>query len=275
MLSATNITVSYGQNRILHHIDFTAQAGEFTAIVGPNGSGKTTLMRALTGEVPYTGKVILNGTNIARQKPWELAVQRGVLPQATSLAFPFTVTEVVRLGLNAGLSASLNSGGHSNQISVPQALERVGLGGFAGRYYQELSGGEQQRVQLARVLLQVWEPILNDTPRWLFLDEPVSSLDIGHQLLVMQIARDFADAGGGVIAVMHDLNLTAMFANNIALISQGHLAGQGAPAAILTDDMLSDAYHCNLRVNTSPDQGTFLLPHAASFGAAISPGAPR
>ena len=257
MLTATNMTVRIGHRTILSAIDFQACAGAITAIVGPNGSGKTTLMRALTGEIAAEGVLALNGTDIAAARPARLAAIRAVLPQATPLAFPFLVGEVVRLGLTAGLSA------HDPNVAA-QALAAVGLNGFANRFYQELSGGEQQRVHLARVLAQVWMPMGPDGPRWLFLDEPVASLDIGHQLMVMNIARGYADAGGGVVAVMHDLNLTAMFAESVALLGEGHILGTGKPADILTDALLSRAYHCNLRVNTPPAHGTYVLPHSAT-----------
>lgn len=260
MLRARDITVSYGRREILHGADFDAAPGALTAIVGPNGSGKTTLLRALTGDVPHGGKVMLNGRDIARVKAWELAAIRGVLPQATPLAFPFNVHEVVRLGLMRGVSAQSAS-------LITQALARVGLQGFEARFYQELSGGEQQRVQLARVLAQVWSPMEEGVPRWLFLDEPVSALDIGHQLQVMQIARDYADAGGGVVAVMHDLNLTAMFSDSVALISEGRVLSHGAPRDVLRDDLLSEAYHCPVRVNTAPKDGHFILPHASQIAA--------
>ncbi len=259
-LNAEQISISYGSREILHAVNFTAQSGEVTAIVGPNGSGKTTLLRALTGESDYRGTVTLNGHDIATAKPWNLAAIRAVLPQATPIAFPFTVVEVVRLGLSRGRSAGTNG-------LIGQALYRVGLNGFEGRFYQELSGGEQQRVQLARVLAQVWTALEDGEPRWLFLDEPVSALDIGHQLQVMQIARDYADAGGGVVAVMHDLNLTSMFADSVALIAEGHLFCQGAPEWVLRDDLLSRAYRCDVRVNSAPSKGTYILPHAARMAA--------
>lgn len=259
-MEATGITVRLGRRPVLPGLDFTARPGRLTAIVGPNGSGKTTLLRALTGELPHGGTVRLNGRDIARMKPWQLAAIRGVLPQATTLAFPFTVIEVVRLGLAAGTAGA--------DPSLPlRALARVDLAGFAGRFYNDLSGGEQQRVQLARVLTQVWEPVAAGEPRWLLLDEPVSSLDIGHQLTVMELARDYARAGGGVIAVMHDLNLTAMYADRIVLMHRGRIAAQGSPAEVLTDATLSAAYGCRLRVSTPPPAGPFLLPQAATPGA--------
>lgn len=177
MIEARNVDVSIGARRILHGVDFTARAGEVTAIVGPNGSGKTTFMRALSGDVKASGAVQINGRNLRDMKPCALARFRAVLPQATSLSFPFTVREIVRLGVNDGRPGA--KAGMGNRLPE-QALAKVDLDGFAGRYYQELSGGEQQRVQLARVLCQVWEPVLDGEPRWLFLDEPVSSLDIKH-----------------------------------------------------------------------------------------------
>lgn len=257
MLDAQNISVTLGKKAILQAVDFTAKPGQVTAIVGPNGSGKTTLLKAITGDVAHKGSVRLNGQDITGMQPWELAAQRGVLSQATTLAFPFTVIEVVRIGLRDG------SSGASDHLAL-LALNRVSLGQYANRFYQELSGGEQQRAQLARVLAQVWEPISNGVPRWLLLDEPVASLDIGHQLEVMNIARDYACSGGGVVTVMHDLNLTALYADEVAVLSGGALRAQGAPTEVLTDSVLSSAYGCALRVNTVPNSDDpFLLPHAA------------
>ncbi len=258
MLNAGDINVKLGGAAILQGVDFHARPGELTSIVGPNGSGKTTLLRAMTGEVPFTGEVELNERNIRSMKPHELAAIRGVLPQATALAFPFTVIEVVRLGLEAGISAG-------RETLPALALERVGLAGYEGRFYQDLSGGEKQRVQLARVLAQIWEPVLDGAPRWLFLDEPVSALDIGHQLTVMQLARDYADAGGGVVAVMHDLNLTAMFSDRVTLMTGGQVAASGPAEAVLRDDHLSRAYGVSVHTSVPPPLGgIYVLPQAAT-----------
>ncbi|MES2664633.1 MAG: heme ABC transporter ATP-binding protein [Pseudomonadota bacterium] len=258
MLTTTGLSAALGGKPVLRDIGFAARPGQVTAIVGPNGSGKTTLLRALTGDLRYAGSAVLNGVEVAGAKPVALAAIRAVLSQSTQLAFPFTVLEVVRLGLLSGVQTAAHA------ANLPQqALSEVGLDGYAGRNFQELSGGEQARVHLARVLVQVWHPVGPAGPRWLFLDEPVASLDIGHQLQVMRLARRFADAGGGVVAVMHDLNLTAMFAAHVALLSQGRLAAQGRPEDVLTDARLSAAYGCRLRVNTAPVQGQWILPQAA------------
>lgn len=257
-LVAENIRVRYGRREALRGVSLTAEPGEVTAIVGPNGSGKSTLLGAIDGTLPHQGHVRLNGLDVSGQPAWKLAAPRAVLPQASRLAFPFTVIEVVRIGLQAGTAG--------DRPEVPmQALARVGLAHYADRLFQDLSGGEAQRVMLARVLAQVWAPVEDGAPRWLLLDEPVSSLDIAHQLQVMEIARDFARGGGGVLAVMHDLNLTALFADRIAVLAEGQLVAFGTPAEVLTDDTLSRAYGCALRVSAPPPADIpFVLPHAAS-----------
>ena len=248
-----DLRVTLGGVPVLKGVDFRAEAGQVTAIVGPNGSGKTTLLRRLTGDVVQGGAVTLNGQDTAALRPWELAALRAVLPQATPLAFPFTVAEVVALGQSAGIHA------HRPDL-VARGLRAVGLEPMAGRLYQELSGGQQARAQLARVLIQVWEPVVDAVPRWLFLDEPVASLDIAHQIGVMRLMRDFANRGGGVVAVMHDLNLTALVADSMCLMHQGRLLAAGAPLHILTDDLLSQAYDCAVRVNTPPISAPYVLP---------------
>ncbi|WP_370311977.1 heme ABC transporter ATP-binding protein [Sagittula sp.] len=257
-LIAEDIRVFYGRREALRGVSLRAEPREFTAIVGPNGSGKSTLLGALTASLPYSGRVMLNGRDIDGLKPWELSSERAVLPQASRLAFPFTVLEVVRLGVQAGTAG--------DRPEVPmQALARVGLEHYAERTFQELSGGEAQRVMLARVLAQVWSPVEDGRPRWLLLDEPVSCLDIAHQLQVMEIARKFARAGGGVIAVMHDLNLTAMFADRVAVLAEGQRLAFGTPREVFCDGILSRAYGCDLRVSAPPPVGTpYILPHAAT-----------
>lgn len=262
MIEAQDVSVSIGGKRIVANIDFATRPGALTAIVGPNGSGKTTFLKALSGELAYGGRIAINGRDLAAMKPAEAASARAVLPQATSLSFPFTVHEIVRLGLVGGRSGVLPG----EDARLPErALARVDLDGFAGRFYQELSGGEQQRVQLARVLCQVWAPVLDGKPRYLFLDEPVSSLDIKHQLIIMNIARDFAARGGGVIAILHDLNLAAMYADRMFVMHRGRLAATGSPREVLEDGLIENVFGCRLRVGVLPSGDVpFVLPQSAA-----------
>lgn len=260
MIEARDVSVAIGGKRIVANVDFEARPGEIAAIVGPNGSGKTTFLRALSGDLGYSGEVTVNGRNLSAMKPIETATLRAVLPQATTLSFPFTVREIVRLGLVGGRSGALPG---EDQRLPERALARVDLDGFAGRFYQELSGGEQQRVQLARVLCQVWAPVLDGKPRYLFLDEPVSSLDIKHQLIIMDIARDFARRGGGVVAILHDLNLTAMYADRIFVMHRGRLAATGSPQQVLSDELIEKVFDCRLKVGVLPAANMpFVLPQS-------------
>ncbi|MEP6563933.1 MAG: heme ABC transporter ATP-binding protein [Mesorhizobium sp.] len=262
MIEARDVSVAINGKRIVANVDFETRPGEIAAIVGPNGSGKTTFLKALSGDLAHSGHVTVNGRDLSAMKPVEAATLRAVLPQATTLSFPFTVREIVRLGLIGGRSGALPG---ENERLPERALARVDLDGFAGRFYQELSGGEQQRVQLARVLCQVWAPVLDGKPRYLFLDEPVSSLDIKHQLIIMNIARDFARRGGGVVAILHDLNLTAMYADRIFVMHRGRLAATGSPQDVLSDELIEKVFDCRLKVGVLPAANMpFVLPQSAA-----------
>ena len=263
MIKVSNLSVRLGGRQVIHGISLEAEPGALTAIVGPNGCGKTTTLKAISGELPpESGSVSINGRNLKGLKPGELALKRGVLPQSTVISFPFTVREVVRLGLTAGAT----SDARANDRIAAEALEAVDLGGFAGRFYQELSGGEQQRVQLARVLCQISNPVGDGEPRYLLLDEPVSSLDIRHQLTIMQLARRFCERGGGVIAVMHDLNLTAMFADRMIMMKAGKIRAGGAPREVLTDETMEVVFGCRMQVSAMPAADVpFVLPQTATL----------
>jgi iron complex transport system ATP-binding protein len=264
VLEVRGISVAIDRKRIVEDVSAAARAGEVLAIVGPNGSGKTTLMKALSGELAHDGEIALNGRPLRTLPPRVAATIRAVMPQASVLSFPFTVREVVRLGLSAGLGVMPAQ----REVVVEAALRRVDLAGFGGRMYQSLSGGEQQRVQLARVLCQVWQPLFEGTPRLLLLDEPVSSLDIRHQLLVMELARDFAAAGGAVIAILHDLNLAALYADQVLVMSQGRCAACGAPADVLDLELVREVFGCELTTLQLPNGAPLFAPVVASRLAA-------
>ncbi|SFZ86209.1 iron complex transport system ATP-binding protein [Devosia enhydra] len=260
MITLSDVSVAIDGTPIVADISATIPAGRLTAIIGPNGSGKSTLLKALCRDLPFSGTITLNGHDLRTLSPVAAACHRAVLPQSSTLPFPFTVREVVAMGLTAG-----RPGPNAQRVArLPEeALERVDLSGFGGRYYGALSGGEQQRVQLARVLCQVWTPVLDGLPRFLFLDEPVSSLDIRHQLLIMDEARRFADTGGGVLVVLHDLNLAAMYADQILALRAGRLVAAGAPIAVLTDETIQSLFEAPLRVGALPPAGApFVLPQS-------------
>jgi iron complex transport system ATP-binding protein len=255
MLELMDVSVQLGRRRVLSGVSLTARPGGLLAICGANGAGKSTLLKAILGEVPATGTVRLNGLEVARTRPATLARLRAVLPQDSDVAFGFTLGEIIRMGREAGdfaIRPEVDS----------LALSAVGLQGREGDDIRNLSGGERQRGHLARALAQVWEPVGPQGPRWLMLDEPVASLDLGHQLQVMRLARSYADAGGGVVAIMHDLNLSAMFADKLAFLIAGKLAAVGSPDEVLTERILEEAFGCRIALNLAPKLGPWLLPQA-------------
>lgn len=258
MLHVENLHVSLGSQAILCGVTLTAKPGEVTAICGANGAGKSTLLRAILGEIQSNGQMTLNGRNLRNQSAQALAQTRAVQTQDTQVAFAFTVDEVVSMGHEAG-AAALEHG------IVAKALSAVGLSGYGHRSLQTLSGGERQRAHLARALAQVWHPMGQDGPRWLFLDEPVASLDLGHQLQVMAVARAYADAGGGVVIVMHDLNLVASVAQHIAFVMNGHIMSAGPADQVMSSDLLGQAFACRVKMKTPPQSGPWFLPQSCTL----------
>jgi iron complex transport system ATP-binding protein len=253
MLRIADLHVQLGRTEVLHGVDLDAHPGEITVILGPNGSGKSTLLRSCAGELPYSGSIMLQGHEVARSAAWRMAALRGVLEQSPSVAFPFRVAEVVRLGLHAGIEAG-------NDEIVAMALAEVGLADMAERPIHALSGGQQARAHLARVRAQVWQAKGHAGPRWLFLDEPMASLDIGHQIELAALLRRFVAAGGGVVAVMHDLNLSAQIADRMVLMAEGKVVAAGPPHMVMRDDILSRVYDCTLRVGVEPPAMPWLIP---------------
>jgi iron complex transport system ATP-binding protein len=258
MLSATNLAVTLAGRDILRGIDLRLVPGELTIVVGPNGAGKSTLLKALTGSLhPSRGQVLLDGKALAAWPRRELARRRAVLAQAQHVGFPFTVFEVVALGLFAMEGIS------------PQGLTRIVLGSlvavdladFEGRLFQQLSGGEQQRVQIARVLCQLGGPgaAVGAPPKWLFLDEPTASLDVMHQLATLDLARDHARAGGGALAILHDLNLASLYADRLVIVSAGRIATDGPPADVLTEPLVRSIFGERIRVVDDAESGGRLV----------------
>ncbi|MEH6691666.1 MAG: heme ABC transporter ATP-binding protein [Pseudorhizobium pelagicum] len=236
MISAGNISITRSGRKLLDNVGIALHPGRFTVVIGPNGAGKSTLMKVLSGEMaPDEGSVSYFGTEAHLHAPAELAKRRAVLPQAVQLSFPFTALEIVRMGAVA-------QGSLQPTEQARRALTRVGLRGFEARPYPSLSGGEQQRVQFARALAQVPTAVVDGIPRALFLDEPTASLDLGHQISVLEIARDFAAAGGIVLAILHDLNLAAEFADHLVVLDQGRVVDEGASMETVNDRTIGSVY---------------------------------
>jgi iron complex transport system ATP-binding protein len=235
-------------------VDLEVAPGEITTVLGPNGAGKTTLLRVLVGELPSdSGTVELNNKRLAEWTPKQRARMLAVLPQQSLLNFPFTAAEVVMLGRSPHDTGLV----HDREI-VTEALRCVDGDYLAERIYTRLSGGEKQRVHLARVLAQIWEAVPNND-RYLVLDEPTSSFDLAHQQLTLDIVRTLANKGVGILLVMHDLNLAARCADHVCLMQCGRMVTSGAPIKVLTPDTIAQVFRVDARIGVHPVSGTPLV----------------
>ncbi|WP_435947438.1 heme ABC transporter ATP-binding protein [Dryocola sp. BD586] len=252
MIEARNLTYGIQGRRLTDNVSFTLPGGEIVAILGPNGAGKSTLLRQLTGYLkPDAGCCSLFGKPLPRWGTAELAKVRAVMRQNSHMAFPFSVQEVIRMGRHPHRSRSARD-------ETGRIMALCGCEALAARDYRHLSGGEQQRVQLARLLVQLWEP--EPSPKWLFLDEPTSALDIHHQQQLFRLLRGLVhERQFSVCCVLHDLNLASRYADRILLLEEGKIVGNGAPQEVLTETRLAGLYRAGLKVVTSPDDPAPLI----------------
>jgi iron complex transport system ATP-binding protein len=252
MLSIENICVAYGKRPVLQDINFGVQRGEVLALIGPNGAGKTTLLRTINGTLhPTSGRVLVNGQDITHLAEAQRARLMAVVPQARQMPEAFTVWETVLLGRTPYLGW-LGRATPSDREMVETALVRTETLELSERRIGQLSGGEQQRVLLARALAQ-------DTPL-LLLDEPTTHLDLHHQADLLNLALDLAHTHQlAVVMALHDLNHASLYADRVALLEQGRLLALGSPADVLTAARLSQVYRMPLHVVTHPDYGVPLI----------------
>ena len=244
LLEADALQYRVGPAVLVDRVSIRVSAGELVAVIGPNGAGKTTLLRLLAGDLqPGAGRVVLGGDGLEQITPEDRALRRAVLAQHPLPDIPFTARAVVTLGRHPHRRDPANSA-TSDARAVAEALERTDALHLADRSFATLSGGERTRVTLARVFAQEAPLVL--------LDEPTAALDVGHQELIMTDLRRRAARGVGVLAVLHDLNTAATFANRLVLLSEGKLVAEGPPREVLQDGILSEVYRHPLRVIDHP-----------------------
>lgn len=239
-LEARAATCRVGRATLLQPVTVGFQAGQLSAIVGPNGAGKSSLLSLLSGQrPPSSGSVWMNGRDLSLCSAQMQARLRALLPQDTTVAFDYSVRDVVALGRFA----------HRSQPSpdeagiVQAAMQATGVTALAGRSINTLSGGERARAQLTRVLAQIWEPGPDGEARWLLLDEPTAALDLCHQHEVLRLARRWAvQHGVGVVAVLHDLNLAPRYADWALVLQGGAVHNQGRPADVLSATQVNEVW---------------------------------
>jgi len=245
MLTANDITFSVGNKVLISNISVAFGPGKLHLLIGPNGAGKSTLIKVLARLLrPQAGSVTYEGVDIADASESDLAKRRAVLSQAVEVAFPMSVREVVMMGRYPHFGG--RPGPVDEQI-VDELMEFFDVTEFKDRDYQTLSGGERQRVNFARVLSQLWRlaPASSNGAqgRVLFLDEPLTFLDIHHQIDFMKKVRNFTDASDVVtVGVVHDLNLAARFADQVVLLSEGRVVANGPASEVLTRDNIRNVF---------------------------------
>ena len=242
-VSVTDLSVYYGATVAVEALDLTAEPGEFVAVVGPNGSGKSSLIKAIAGLVPHQGAIAFDGASLA-------SARIGYMPQDTGSRAALTVLEAVLLGRLGRLGLRVD---RADLAAAEAVLRSLGLTSLASRYLGELSGGQRQLVFLAQALAS--EPDL------LLLDEPISALDIRHQLEVMQtVGRLTRELELTTIVILHDLNIAARFADRIAVMKQGRLICQGKPDTVVEPAMLATVFGVEAALSTAPDGRLAMTP---------------
>jgi iron complex transport system ATP-binding protein len=242
LLRVKNVTFSYGGRDVLQNVALDVNAGEILSIVGPNGAGKSTLIRCINRILmPRLGTIHLDGQEIERLTERGRARKFGYVPQAEGEAFPSTVYETVLMGRRPHVIWSVSK---SDLAAVEEVIRYMGLAGYAERYLYELSGGERQKVMLARALAQ--------QPEVLLLDEPTSNLDVRHQLEVLELVREVAHGQGKcVLMVMHDLNMAVRFSDQVLMLKSGQVFAAGKPGEVLIPENIKAVYEIDAQVVTT------------------------
>lgn len=248
MLSLIQGTVRRGSANVLAGVDVKLEPGEVLGVLGPNGAGKSTLVGAMSGELPVSaGEVLLQHKPLCDWSGPERARRLAVLPQSSTLSFAFRVDEVVGLG-----RLPHDSGFEADRAIVLAALHAADAQHLAQRSYLSLSGGEQQRVHLARVLAQLWP---GRTGQVLLLDEPTAMLDPLHQHSILHAIRQFAELGGAVLVILHDLNLAARYCDRLLLLADGRVRLSGTPEQVLQAGPLKSVFGLDVLIQRHPERG--------------------
>ncbi len=241
LLEVSSLDVDYGQRHVLKSVGFNLEAGSILGLIGPNGAGKSTLIRAISGVIPVRGgQIVVSGRPLGQLTPQNRARWLAVVPQARNLPPAFTAWETVALGRTPYLNW-LGQISEQDRDCIREAMIRTDTFALAERPVGELSGGEQQRLLLARAIAQA-APIL-------LLDEPTTHLDLQHQISILNLLRDLAHRDGlAILVALHDLNLVARYTDQVILLLDGTIQANGSPVEVLNQDILSQAYHLPLKV---------------------------
>jgi len=258
LLEVSDINFYYGTKCALENVTFTVEEGEFFGVIGPNGSGKTTLQRCISGIFkPQSGTVHFSGSNLQNLSKRYIAKNIAMVPQSSAINFAFTALEIVMMGRNPHVSRFRMESQRDYKVAE-NAMKLTNTEHLASRLINTLSGGEQQRVIIARALAQ--------EPKFMLLDEPTVHLDISHQLRIMELIKKLNKNNGiTIIAVFHDLNLAAQYCDRLMLMDDGKVASIGSTSQVLTPENIRKAYHVNVLVKEHPlTSSLYVLPFSST-----------
>lgn len=249
MLKVEGLEVSYGSRQILKGINLEAGKGEFIGIIGPNGSGKTTLLKSMLNYLkPDSGSIFIDGRNTREFDNREIARNIAVVSQVIAINFDFTVEDIVVMGRTPYIEAAEKQ---EDYEIARKAMKKTNTYQFRDRLVTQLSGGELQRVIIARAFAQ--------TPKILLLDEPTSHLDIAHQIEILNLVKDESENGMLIIAVIHDLNLAAYYCDRICLLKDGSIVAAGRPGDVLTEANIQAAFNIHVDISVSSATGSLQI----------------
>jgi iron complex transport system ATP-binding protein len=252
VLTVQELTVTLDRTSVLSGVTCAAAAGGWLSLIGPNGAGKSTMIRAAAGLVPYQGTILLDGTDVRSLRVRDRARLMAYVPQEPVLPPDMTVEEYVLLGRTPHLGYLGNPGRH-DRARAAAALERLDVARFAARRLARMSGGERQRVVLARALAA--------EPRVLLLDEPTSMLDVGHQQHVLELVDGLRRDGGlTVLSTLHDLTAAGQYPDELVLLHEGRIAAAGPAATVLTASLIEAVYAARVMVSPGPDGRPAVVP---------------
>jgi len=249
-IRADSININLNERPILKDVSIKINQGEVLSVIGPNGAGKTTLLKSLAGDIgPTNGEIYYDKINISEVNIQERAFTRSVMSQLQPIAFDFSVKEIIEMGWVVRGESVYASEFEDAVINV---VTRCGVKDLINRNFNTLSGGEQRRIHFARTLLQLWRPSDSKDPKYLLLDEPTANLDLTYEVKLLNIVKESANDGTGVMLVLHDLNLAAKFSDKIALLDKGCIVEIGTPLEVLNSKILSEVYNIEIKVQKDP-----------------------
>ncbi|MCW7492505.1 heme ABC transporter ATP-binding protein [Leptospira sp. 2 VSF19] len=250
-IEAIDLSYSIGEKSILSKIELEIHPGKLHVLMGRNGAGKSSLFHILCGDIsPKIGNIYLDGIELKNYSKTQLAKIRAVLTQDAAITFPISSKEVIELGRHPHISDPIR-----DKEIVQTCIKITGSTEQKDQNYSTLSGGEKQKINFGRILAQVWET----PPRYIFLDEPVSALDIPNQYKMLNLCRHMADQGYAVFMILHDLNLAALYADTITLLHKGKIIKSGNPNDVLTLENLEITFGIKARILNAPE-GNFIIP---------------